>query len=810
MKKTTIVNIYNFIRMSHQEPSRFIQADFDTIARQIRILKQYGLPSTYALKYDALMDPHYQQLLLSSTDENDEIAVWWEISEPLCRRAGVSFRGKNSEVFDERVDSAYSTGYDPAERRRLVDAYMADFHSVFGYYPKTMGSWILDEVTVAHAREKYGVIGAAICRDQIGTDGFTLWGGWPNGIYMPGQKNLYLPAQTAAGALPMAAFRLLSPDPLYSFEQEVRTGLDGVYTLEPSCENGRDPQKIAWYFNTLTEEDGAGIGYAQAGQENNFLWENIRPGFEPQVRHLKKLCEEKKIRLETMAESAEWFLKKYAATPPLCWQASDRSLSAQWYASRFYRIGFLAEEGHLRIRDWFLFDENYPSRYLDQAMTTKKSTFDALPLMFPQSWKAAEKRPFVRLLEAKPEAGSETDAKEAWQEPQGVCSFHALDELSACAQLTTADRSYRFTMQEDRITLEAHGSDTEVPFLLHFDCLPVFEKLTDNRIRLSHEGFSYDLVLEQGRILTGQKEGLSIAACKGKIRLRMGTTAGNTAALSSGTECSSVFTKEYLDNPAALDSWQPGWLKNPTPPTQTPPFDVAFFPESRVFDRAKGPARIELSTPDEGAVIRYACGSAAAPMPGIPYQEPVLLSEDSVLRAASFLPDGRISDTAVCSYHFGWKDVKLESNTEFDLRHFFDCGGISGLLKEKRGTCNWQDGCWLATLENLDFICTLPEERLISTVLVGFLTSHRAGIIYPEKLELYLGEDAQHLKLFDVLTLPEGPAKAEIERADFGFYPNVRAKCLRFVAKRYALMPQWCCYKGSPGIFTLADNLIIH
>ena len=78
----TIVNIYHFIRMSHQEPSTFLQADFDTIVRQIRLLKQYGLPSTYALKYDALMNPCYQQLLRSETDANDEIAAWWEITEP--------------------------------------------------------------------------------------------------------------------------------------------------------------------------------------------------------------------------------------------------------------------------------------------------------------------------------------------------------------------------------------------------------------------------------------------------------------------------------------------------------------------------------------------------------------------------------------------------------------------------------------------------------------------------------------------------------------------------------------------------------
>ena len=134
----------------------FQQADFDTIARQIRLLKQYGLPATYALKYDALMDPHYQDLLRRETDENDEIAAWWEITEPLCRRAGVAFPRKDSDVFDERVDSAYSVGYDPDARRALVDAYMQDFAAVFGRYPQTIGSWVLDPVTIAYAQERYG------------------------------------------------------------------------------------------------------------------------------------------------------------------------------------------------------------------------------------------------------------------------------------------------------------------------------------------------------------------------------------------------------------------------------------------------------------------------------------------------------------------------------------------------------------------------------------------------------------------------------------------------------------------------------
>ena len=195
MKKTSIVHIYNFIRMSHTEPSRFLADDFDTLRRILILVKQYGFPGTYALKYDALMEPRYQDLLREYLDENDELGVWWEITEPLCRKAGVAFHDTRMEVeYDDRVDSAYCLGYTPEDRKKIVDAYMADFYAVFGKYPANIGAWVMDSVTIGYAREKYGVKAACICRDQVATDGFTLWGGWPNGVYFPSRDNAFLPA----------------------------------------------------------------------------------------------------------------------------------------------------------------------------------------------------------------------------------------------------------------------------------------------------------------------------------------------------------------------------------------------------------------------------------------------------------------------------------------------------------------------------------------------------------------------------------------------------------------------------------------
>ena len=114
MEKTAIVNLYQVVRMSHYEPSRFVQDDFDTLRRQIQAIHRVGFSSTYAVKYDALMEPKYQALLQRKLGPGDTLGAWWEITQPLCLRAGVRFRGREAgEDYDDRVDTAYSIGYTP-------------------------------------------------------------------------------------------------------------------------------------------------------------------------------------------------------------------------------------------------------------------------------------------------------------------------------------------------------------------------------------------------------------------------------------------------------------------------------------------------------------------------------------------------------------------------------------------------------------------------------------------------------------------------------------------------------------------------
>ena len=216
MKKQALVNIYHFIRKSTYNDGIFTQEDFDTLKNEMEILKQHQLPATYALKHDAVVDERYTALIKSMVDEKDEVGAWWEITKEMADKAGVTWKG--CDVIDLHVKAGYSLAYLPEERKRLLDVYMQDFKEVYGYYPKTIGSWVMDIVTFEYAKEKYGVVGGALCRDQKGIDGFTLWGGYVNGAYYPSKVNEYIPAQTHDMQVDMPIFKLLGPDPIYNFE----------------------------------------------------------------------------------------------------------------------------------------------------------------------------------------------------------------------------------------------------------------------------------------------------------------------------------------------------------------------------------------------------------------------------------------------------------------------------------------------------------------------------------------------------------------------------------------------------------------
>ena len=178
MKKRQITNIINFIR--GVEPRTEMDL-IKPVKEQILLMKKYNFKGTFLIQYDALCNSEFTNILSELDPAMFEIGVWFEVVQPLVEKAGLKWTGRYP--WDWYAHCGFSVGYTKRERESFVDILFEDFKKCFGYYPKSFGSWAFDAHTLNYANEKYGLDAACNCKDQWGTDGYTLWGGYYNQAY---------------------------------------------------------------------------------------------------------------------------------------------------------------------------------------------------------------------------------------------------------------------------------------------------------------------------------------------------------------------------------------------------------------------------------------------------------------------------------------------------------------------------------------------------------------------------------------------------------------------------------------------------
>ncbi len=495
-----IVNIVNFIRLLEpRDPAITEDVLYQTVVKQVEIMKKYKLGGTFLLQYDALMDSRYQKLLKSLPRNSFEIGGWWEIPQPLVEKAGLKWRGRYP--WDWRANIGFATGYTPHERELLTDVYMKDFKKIFGYYPKSVASWFIDAHTLNYMYQKYHIVASANCKDQYGTDGYTLWGGYWNQAYYPSKINSYMPAQHEANQVPVPIFRMLGSDPVRQYDNGLGTNRQGVVTLEPVYKfGGADSTWVNWYFKQFVEGQDMEFAYTQAGQENSFTWDAMAKGFDIQMPLIAKLRDEHKIKLETLAESGAWFKSKYKVTPATSVtvnediSGSDRK--TVWFNSRFYRVNLLWENGTLRFRDIHLFNEKLPSVYETKVATSNECTFFTLPVVDGYIWSKAQKLAGLRFMTAiDGKSVSLTGGTPNITNP-------APGKLHITWPLTTTRGTLVIDMDERTLKIRING---DIPGSWYLDLttadgikLP-FTSVNNNSINSKFEGMNYVVKAVRGR-----------------------------------------------------------------------------------------------------------------------------------------------------------------------------------------------------------------------------------------------------------------------------------------------------------------------
>lgn len=520
-KKRQIVNIINFIRAS--EPRDRSLDLVRPVVEQVRLLNEYGFKGTFLYQYDALL----RQDLIDppkACQNPVEFGLWLEIMQPLCEAAGIEWRGRPGFDWDWHAHCGFSVGYTLKEREKLCDVAFEKFREVFGVYPKVVGSWLIDAYTLRYMEKRYGIIGSCNCKEQWGTDGYTMWGGYYNQAYYPSVHNVMTPAQTKENQINVPVFRMLGVDPIYQYDAGLVWTDDGieraprqsVYTLEPvylGDGGGGDPAWVDWYLKENFAPDTLSYGYTQVGQENSFGWEGMKDGLTLQFGRIAKLVAEGKVEVETLGESSEWFIKTYPLTPAATLTAytdwRDENRRTLWYYNRNYRVNFLrAREGQVYVRDWFLFDENDHEFYWDEPCKEEDFFFELLPVMEGNRWSGG--RTWAGIYPVWDGDGEHCDEL-GHPEKTG--------ENDLRFTVTTKEGSYQVDCTEETMTF-----NSQLPgFALEFRQAEGTTKpvVDGHRLCYSIHGTDYAVAVVKGRIASSE-QGVKVLAENGEIRFERG------------------------------------------------------------------------------------------------------------------------------------------------------------------------------------------------------------------------------------------------------------------------------------------------
>ena len=500
-KAPRIVHIINFIRQTEPRDAAITDAVlYETVQQQIQLLQRYKLPATFLLQYDALINPRYQKLLKEHLDTASEIGGWWEITQPHVEAAGLKWRGQYS--WDWRANVGFSTGYTIKEREKLVDVYMEKFKAIFGKYPTAIGSWFIDEHSLAYMFDKYHILASCNCKDQIGTDGYTLWGGYWNQAYYPSRLNAYMPAQTIAGQIGVPIFRMLGSDPIYQYDSGLGDAM-GVESLEPVYpRSGGDKTWVEWLLKSMVNEPCLSFGYTQAGQENSFTWDKMKTGLEMQFPIFDSLRRINKIKIETISQSGQWFKNKYPLTPAAAVTALEdyrnEGHKTVWYNSRFYRVNLLWKDSSFRFRDVHLFDEKYLSPYFDKPGISTQCIYTTLPVVDGFSWSTPKQLAGLRIMSI----GENGKAEEI------QCNDPVVTEKDKnVLQVQWKNKSgeiFSIVFFEDRFEIVCSNANKNFHWTLDLTtaagvALP-FQSIDKEKISAALNGFSYQVTCSQGTI----------------------------------------------------------------------------------------------------------------------------------------------------------------------------------------------------------------------------------------------------------------------------------------------------------------------
>jgi hypothetical protein len=333
------------------------------------------IPIHFALRYDALTNPAYVQLLKTSQAKHPHLFTFGalvEVTPELAKAAGVTYTGTPDTWFQAK--HVLTMGYPPADRRKLLDTFWSQFHSQFGSYPAFSTAWMIDTPSLNYLHDTYNLPVHQITREQAGTDSYHLIGGPPHYPYPASSNWLFIPDYDRVNA-PLIVRQTVT-DPLRNYGDTTN-----AFTSQPN--DFRLDGKDFSYFEKLITQALFGsettpqypTGFALLGLENSMPAED-QTTFVKQLEYVEPWVKEGRVVTPSLAELTSFWnnqpLSLYSGADLTTQQTStSQTATATWITTPRYRVRLRHQAGQNVISDLRAFDTTWQDPYTTHTATNQ-------------------------------------------------------------------------------------------------------------------------------------------------------------------------------------------------------------------------------------------------------------------------------------------------------------------------------------------------------------------------------------------------------------------------------------------------------
>ncbi|MCL4366975.1 hypothetical protein M1563_02300 [Patescibacteria group bacterium] len=316
------------------------QQPVDAVMGQMQIINRYQLSATWLIRFDALSD-HNIINVLKSSPISQEKGLFLEVTPSWTTTADVNYR--QSAVW-HNAGSVFLTGYNQAERLKLIDTAFIKFKEVFGYYPKSVGAWWVDSYSLQYMSTKYGVTSCLIVADQFSTDNYQIWGQYWEAPYYPAQQNALIPAQTAEQKIPVVMMQWASRDPVNGYGEGVQESTYSVQANDYLDYHNLGSDYFAKLLDIYTKQPLNSVNQLVVGLENSYSWTKYQSEYDQQLALVAARQQQGQFQVKSMEDFANYYSQTFPSVSSEHIIVADDPLGtnqkAVWFMDPYYRIGW--------------------------------------------------------------------------------------------------------------------------------------------------------------------------------------------------------------------------------------------------------------------------------------------------------------------------------------------------------------------------------------------------------------------------------------------------------------------------------------